>query len=240
MGENPEMTELLRLEHVHKVYPMGRTGVHALNDVSFVIHRGDYVAIMGSSGSGKSTLLNILGCLDRPTGGRYVLGGQDVSLLADSQLSDIRGRQIGFVFQSFNLIAQLTVLANIEVPLFYQGVPRRQRHPIARDLATLVGLAERMDHRPTELSGGQQQRVAMARALANDPLLVLADEPTGNLDTRTSGEILALLEDISARGRTIITVTHESHVAQRAGRIIHLTDGQVDSDRPTRPAGAAT
>ena len=224
------MTELVRLERVHKIYPMGRSSVHALNDVNFVINRGEYVAIMGSSGSGKSTLLNLLGCLDRPTSGRYCLGGRDISQLADGELSDIRGRQIGFVFQSFNLIPQLSVQANIEVPLFYQGVPRHRRHPIARDLAALVGLAERVEHRPTELSGGQQQRVALARALANDPLLLLADEPTGNLDTHTSEEILLLLDQLHARGRTLIVVTHEVHVAGRARRTIHLKDGAVDSD----------
>jgi len=229
------MSELVRLEHVHKVSPMGRSSVHALNDVSFVIERGEYVAIMGSSGSGKSTLLNLLGCLDRPTDGRYLLGGQDVSQMTDAELSEVRGRRIGFVFQSFNLIGQLTVQANIEVPLFYQGVPRARRHPVARDLAVLVGLGDRLGHRPTELSGGQQQRVAIARSLANDPLLLLADEPTGNLDTHTSEEILALLDEAAGRGRTIIMVTHERHVADRAGRIIHLTDGRIDSDR-RRPA----
>ncbi len=234
------MTELVRLEHVHKAYPMGRSTVHALSDVSFVIGRGEYVAIMGSSGSGKSTLLNLLGCLDRPTSGRYFLGERDVSVLTDPELSEIRGRQIGFVFQSFNLIPQLTVQANIEVPLFYQGVPRRRRHPVARDLAGLVGLAGRADHRPTELSGGECQRVAIARALANDPLLLLADEPTGNLDSATTEEILLLLDDMSARGRTIIMVTHETHVAARARRIIHLKDGAVDSDETTAPAEART
>ena len=232
------MTELVRLEDVYKIYQMGQTEVRALDGVSFAVQRGDFVAIMGSSGSGKSTLLNLLGCLDRPSSGSYFLGGQDVSGMTDAELSDVRGRQIGFVFQSFNLIPQLSVLANIEVPLFYQGVPRSQRHPAARTLATQVGLAERMTHRPTELSGGQQQRVAMARALANDPLLLLADEPTGNLDSHTAQEILTLLEEMHGRGRTIIMVTHEEYVAARAHRIIHLSDGRVDSDVATDRTGA--
>jgi len=224
------MKELVRLEHVHKMYPMGRSTVHALNDVSFVVREGEYVAVMGPSGSGKSTLLNLLGCLDRPSSGRYVLGGRDVSQLDDPALSEIRGQHVGFVFQSFNLISQLTVLANIEVPLFYQGLPRRERHPRSRELAGQVGLGNRLDHRPAELSWGQQQRVAIARALANDPLLLLADEPTGNLDSRTSMEILDLLDELSRRARTIIMVTHEDHVAGRAHRIIQMRDGQIHSD----------
>jgi len=224
------MNELVRLDRVHKYYRMGHSSVHALDGVSFTIGEGEYVAIMGASGSGKSTLLNLLGCLDRPSEGAYLIGGQDVSGLNDSQLSDIRGRHIGFVFQSFNLIGQLTVLANIEIPLFYQGVPRSQRHAHSQELAELVGLGDRVTHRPTELSGGQQQRVALARAMANDPLLILADEPTGNLDSHTTGEILALFDTLWARGRTIITVTHEDHVAERTERIIHLVDGQIDSD----------
>ena len=232
------MTELVQLQDVYKIYQMGRTEVRALDGVSFTIHHGEYVAIMGSSGSGKSTLLNLLGCLDRPTRGSYFLGGQDVSAMTDAELSDVRGRQIGFVFQSFNLIPQMSVLANIEVPLFYQGLPRNERHPVAREMATLVGLEARMHHRPTELSGGQQQRVAMARALANDPLILLADEPTGNLDTHTTDEILTLIDALHQRGRTILMVTHEDHVAERAGRIIHLSDGKIDSDRLT-PRGEA-
>ena len=230
------MKELVRLENIHKSYPMGSSSVHALDGVSFVIHEGEYVAIMGSSGSGKSTLLNLLGCLDRPTSGRYLLGGRDVSQLDDAQLSEIRGRHIGFVFQSFNLIPQLKVVANIEVPLVYQGMPRRQRHPRSRELATMVGLGDRLDHRPQELSGGEQQRVALARALANDPLLLLADEPTGNLDSRTSKDILDMVDELSGRGRTIIMVTHETHVADRAHRTIHVTDGRIDSDVVARGA----
>jgi len=232
------MKELVRVENVRKTYLMGHSEVQALAGVDFVIHEGEYVAVMGPSGSGKSTLLNLLGCLDRPTSGRYVLGGNDVSRMTDAQLSEVRGRCIGFVFQSFNLIPMLTAVANIEVPLFYQGVPRAKRHLRSRQLAHLVGLGDRLDHRPTELSGGQQQRVALARALVNDPLLLLADEPTGNLDSHTSEEILDLLDEVSRRGRTIIMVTHEEHVAARAHRVLRMRDGRVESDRQV--PGAAT
>jgi len=227
------MRELVRLHEVGKYYQMGQAGVHALNDVSFTIHEGEYVAVMGASGSGKSTLLNLLGCLDTPTGGQYFLAEQDVSRMTDSRLSEVRGQRIGFVFQSFNLISQLTVLANIEIPLFYQGTPRRLRRQRSLELAAMVGLSQRVNHRPTELSGGQQQRVALARALANDPLLLLADEPTGNLDSHTTDEILELFDGLAGRGRTIITVTHEDHVAERASRVIHLKDGWVDFDLST-------
>ena len=226
------MNELVRLEHVQKVYRMGRVAVRALNDVSFAIEEGEHVAVMGHSGSGKSTLLNLLGCLDRPTRGRYRFAGRDVSRMTDASLSTIRGQHIGFVFQSFNLIAELTVLANIEVPLFYQGVPRRQRHRRSMELAEMVGLADRVRHRPAELSGGERQRVAIARAMANDPLLLLADEPTGNLDSHTTDEILQIFDELWRRGRTIITVTHERDVAAHAGRVIVLRDGQVESDTP--------
>ena len=224
------MKELVRLESISKRYVMGRTVVTALDEVSLSIHEGEYVAIMGHSGSGKSTMLNVLGCLDKPTSGRYLLGGLDVSTMDDAALSDVRGRRIGFVFQSFNLIPQISVLANIEVPLFYLGMPRPQRHPRSSALADLVGLGHRKDHKPTELSGGQRQRVAVARALANDPLLILADEPTGNLDTRTSQEIMELFDDLYRRGRTIILVTHEDDVAGHARRVVRLKDGKVDSD----------
>ena len=224
------MTELVRLDNLWKVYYVGTTSVPALRGVSLTIREGEYVAVMGPSGSGKSTLLNVLGCLDRPTGGHYWLGDRDVSLLSDNQLSDVRNERIGFVFQSFNLIQQLTILQNIEVPLFYQGLPRRERHPWSRRLAEMVGLGDRMHHRPRELSGGQQQRVAIARALANDPLILLADEPTGNLDTATSTEILALFDELHSRGRTIIMVTHEEHVAAHTQRTIRLRDGGIESD----------
>ena len=228
------MKELLRLQDVEKVYRMGRATVRALDGLSFTVREGEYAAIMGPSGSGKSTLLNLLGCLDRPTRGRYFLGGRDVSGMNDAQLSEVRGRQIGFVFQSFNLIAQLSVAANIEIPLFYLGMPRRVRRRRSRELGEMVGLGHRMEHRPTELSGGQQQRVAVARALVNDPLLLLADEPTGNLDTHTTDEILDLFDELHRRGRTLVMITHEDHVAGRAGRVIHLRDGRVDSDVATR------
>lgn len=223
------MRELVNLENLWKVYPVG-PGVRALMGVNLRITEGEYVAIMGPSGSGKSTLLNLLGCLDRPTGGRYLLGDQDVSTLSDNQLSEVRNRRIGFVFQSFNLIQQLTVIENIEVPLFYSGLPRRLRHPRSREMADLVGLTDRLFHRPAELSGGQQQRVAVARALANDPLILLADEPTGNLDTHTSTEIMVLFDELHSRGRTIIMVTHETHVAVHAQRTIHMRDGEIESD----------
>jgi putative ABC transport system ATP-binding protein len=185
---------------------------------------------MGPSGSGKSTILNMLGCLDRPTSGSYWLGDRDVAMLEDDELSDIRGQRIGFIFQSFNLIAQLTVLQNIEVPMFYQGVPRHDRHPRARELAEMVGLGDRLAHKPTQLSGGQRQRVAVARALVNDPLILLADEPTGNLDSATSLEILELFGKLHQRGRTLILVTHDDKIARRAERVVSLRDGLIDSD----------
>ena len=231
------MTELVALRNLHKTYHLGRSDVHALCGVDLAIGKGQYVAVMGPSGSGKSTLLNLLGCLDRPSGGQYHLGGQDVSRMSNNELSEVRNQRIGFIFQSFNLIAQLSVVENIEVPLFYRGLPHGQRRSRSRALADLVGLGDRMSHRPAELSGGQQQRVACARALANDPLILLADEPTGNLDTRTSGEILDLLDDLNARGRTIVMVTHEREVAARTERAILLRDGQVESDRPMTKAG---
>jgi len=224
------VSELISLEGLWKIYQVGPEAVAALRDVTLEVADGEYVAIMGHSGSGKSTMLNVLGCLDKPTRGRYRLGGQDVSAMHDDELSDIRNRRIGFVFQSFNLIPWLSVIQNIEVPLFYQGMARRQRHPRSQELAELVGLGDRMHHRPSELSGGQQQRVAIARSLANDPLVLLADEPTGNLDTQTSEEILGLLGDLQERGMAIIVVTHEQHVAARTQRTISLRDGRIESD----------
>ncbi len=224
------METLVRLENVAKVYDVG-PGVRALDDVDLEIHAGEYLAIMGHSGSGKSTMLNLLGCLDKPTSGTYSLGGQDVSAMSDDELSDVRNRRIGFVFQSFNLIPWLSLLENIEVPLFYQGVSRRERHPRSRALAELVGLGDRLDHKPQELSGGQQQRVAIARSLANEPLILLADEPTGNLDSATTAEILDLLDGLHSKGMTIIVVTHEDEVAARAQRIIVLRDGKIETDK---------
>jgi putative ABC transport system ATP-binding protein len=216
------------LEGIHRHYTMGSNIVRALNGVDLDIRRGEYLAIMGRSGSGKSTLLNLLGCLDRPTAGRYLLGGQDVSALDDGALSEVRGKHIGFIFQSFNLIPQLTVLENLEVPLFYQGRVGAESQRKAQVLAERVGLGDRLGHRPTELSGGQQQRVAIARALMNDPLFLLADEATGNLDTSTEAEILALMDELQREGMTIVVVTHNPKVAEHAERTIWLKDGEVE------------
>jgi putative ABC transport system ATP-binding protein len=222
----PTACQIVRLEQVVKVYtPAAGVEVPALRGVSFAIRRGEYVAVVGPSGSGKSTLLNILGCLDRPTSGTYWLDGHDVSQLDDDALSDIRGQRIGFVFQSFNLIHTQTVLENLETPLFYQGLRAPERLAQARRLIDQVGLADRGEHFPHELSGGQQQRVAIARALANDPAVLLADEPTGNLDSKTGQMILALLDQLNADGRTIIIVTHDMNVARRCARHIELQDG---------------
>lgn len=213
---------------LHKYYFLGDVTVRALNGVSLEIPKGDFVAIMGSSGSGKSTLLNLLGALDRPTKGQYILGGQDVSKLDDDQLSAIRNQMIGFIFQSYNLIAQYTVLENIEVPLHYGLKPMSSAdRKKCRDLANHVGLGDRLGHRPFQLSGGQQQRVAIARALANDPEIILADEPTGNLDSRTGAEIMETLHRLNEEGRTIIMVTHENDVAAQARRQIFMKDGVV-------------
>ena len=228
------MSELIDLSDIWRTYHLGRTRVDALRGVDLSIDEGEYVAVMGPSGSGKSTLLNLLGCLDRPSRGSYRLGGQDVSRMSDDRLSDIRNLRLGFVFQSFNLIAQLSIVENIEVPLFYQGVARGRRHARSAELAEMVGLSGRLRHRPSELSGGQQQRVAIARALANDPLVILADEPTGNLDSHTSLEILGVIDEVHRRGRTILMVTHEDEVAARAERIVRLMDGKVASDETRR------
>jgi len=221
---------LVRLQNLRKEYLMADEMVAALRGLDLDVDEGQYLAVMGPSGSGKSTLLNVLGCLDRPSGGHYFLGEQDVSDFNDSQLSEVRNLRIGFIFQSFNLIAQLTVLENIEVPLFYMGMPRRERRSRAVELARRVGLGNRMGHRPSQLSGGQQQRVAIGRALANNPLLLLADEPTGNLDTHTTAEILAIFRELNDDGKTIIMITHEDDVARNAQRIVRLRDGVVESD----------
>ncbi len=220
---------IIRLENVHKIYPMGQQGVHALAGVTLDFRAGSFWAVMGASGSGKSTLLNLLGCLDRPTSGRYTLGGQDVSLLNDDELSELRLRHLGFIFQSFNLIPQMSLRENIELPLFYRGYHAHESAALARELAERVGLGDRLDHRPTELSGGQQQRVAIARALANNPDILLADEPTGNLDTETSGQIMRLLADLNRQGKTIIMVTHEREIASYAAFRLHMRDGVIDS-----------
>ena len=222
---------ILVMERLCKSYELGTMELKVLRDIELTIHNGDYVAIMGPSGSGKSTLLNMIGCLDRPTSGDYWLGGQNVSLLDDDQLSLIRGARIGFIFQSFNLINQLNVVENIEVPMYYQGFSEHESAERARELATIVGLAERLDHRPSELSGGQQQRVAIARALANDPLIILADEPTGNLDSESGSEILKILVGLHKQGKTLIVVTHDEGISENAGRVVEIFDGRIRRQR---------
>jgi putative ABC transport system ATP-binding protein len=220
------------IRNMTKEYVLKSETVRALRGVSFDVPEGDYVAIMGPSGSGKSTLLNMLGCLDKPTSGSLLLGDDDIARMTDDQLAEIRSQRIGFVFQSYNLIQQLTVVENIQVPLYYQGrlgAAERQR---VVELAQRVGLGDRLDHRPNQLSGGQQQRVAIARSLVNDPFFVLADEPTGNLDSITTDEILAIFDSLNAEGRTIILVTHEDEVADRAKRIVRLKDGRLHTDEP--------
>ena len=220
-------TPIVVFEQLCKSYRLGTVELQVLHDIDLTINGGEYVAIMGPSGSGKSTLLNLLGCLDRPTSGSYNLAGQDVSTLDDNQLSLIRGARIGFIFQSYNLIQQLNVIENIEVPMYYQGFSERDSARHARELATMVGLGDRVKHRPTELSGGQQQRVAIARALANDPLIILADEPTGNLDSESGTEILNILVRLHQQGKTVIVVTHDENIATSTERIIHLFDGRI-------------
>jgi putative ABC transport system ATP-binding protein len=209
---------------------MGAETVHALRDVSLEIHRGEYVAIMGPSGSGKSTMMNLIGCLDTATSGRYELNGIGVSDMDDNQLAEIRNREIGFVFQTFNLLARSNALHNVELPLIYAGIPAAERRKIALEAIAQVGLADRMHHKPNELSGGQRQRVAVARALVNKPSILLADEPTGNLDSKTGAEIMALFDELSRKGNTIIVVTHEEDIARQSRRIIRLRDGLIASD----------
>lgn len=222
---------LIRLQNISRRYKMGAEIVHALRGVSLEIARGEYVAIMGPSGSGKSTLMNLLGCLDTPTEGSYELNGVHVSQMDDNELAEIRNREIGFVFQTFNLLARANALRNVELPLVYAGVPAQERRKIALDALTQVGLADRIHHKPNELSGGQRQRVAVARALVNSPAILLADEPTGNLDSVTGNEIMGLFEDLSRKGNTIIVVTHEEDIALRSRRIIRLRDGLIASDQ---------
>ena len=226
------MPAVASVKDLSKIYRKPGTNVEvaALRSVNIDFEEGEFTAIMGASGSGKSTLMNILGCLDRPTSGAYELGGEDVGRLPDDTLSEIRSRRIGFIFQNFNLIPQLTVLENLEVPMFYLQIPPPVRRKRALELAERVGLGERLDHRPTQLSGGQQQRVCIARALVNDPLLLMADEPTGNLDTKTGQAILALFDELVAAGRTVLMVTHDPTVASRCHRVIHLQDGRIQRD----------
>jgi putative ABC transport system ATP-binding protein len=231
----------IQVRDVTKVYSLGDVKVEALRGVTFTIERGEYVAIMGPSGSGKSTLMNLLGCLDRPTAGTYLLDGSDVSKLSDDQLAAIRLKKLGFVFQGFNLLARTSAMKNVALPLFYAGVGTRARNAAATAQLTEVGLGDRVDHKPSELSGGQQQRVAIARALVNDPAVLLADEPTGNLDSQTSQEIMALFEQLNVGGRTIIMVTHDEDVASHAKRIIRVRDGRIVSDEVSaRPNGATS
>ena len=232
--EVSEPVRVAMVRDVTKVYRLGGQDVKALAGVSLEFKQGDFVAIMGTSGSGKSTLLNLLGCLDRPTSGQYLLGGHDVANLTDEDVSRVRGRYLGFVFQSYNLIQQLSVVENIMVPLSYQVPVRPDGRELSTKLATLVGLAGRLDHRPSQLSGGQQQRVAIARALVNNPHVILADEPTGNLDTATSNEIMDLLDVLNKTGRTIVMVTHEPDIAERAKTVITLRDGLIQSVEQNR------
>ena len=230
-----KVKEVIRLEDVYKIYRVGNQEVRALDGVSLSVFRNEYVAIMGPSGSGKSTLMNILGCLDSPDSGRYILNGMDVSEMEDGELADVRNREIGFVFQSFNLLPRYNALENVALPMIYAGVPARERIERASAALRSVALEGRMDHRPNELSGGQKQRVALARALINNPSIILADEPTGNLDTHTSIEIMRLFDEIYRQGNTVIVVTHEEDIAAYAHRIIRLRDGRVESDKQSNP-----
>jgi putative ABC transport system ATP-binding protein len=230
---------LIEVRDVHKIYRVGSEEVHALAGVDLDLELGDYVAIMGASGSGKSTLMNLLGCLDTPTTGRYLLNGVAVETLSDEELAGIRNKEIGFVFQTFNLLARTSALQNVELPLIYAGVPRQQRRERARAALEQVGLADRMTHQPSELSGGQRQRVAVARALVNNPSLLLADEPTGNLDSATSVEIMKLFDELHRAGNTVVLVTHEDEIAAHAARIVKLRDGKVIYDQPTERAAEA-
>ena len=227
---------ILRLVGVSKVYGSSTNPLPVLKDIHVEIDPGEYVAIVGPSGAGKSTLLNILGCLDRPTSGSYFLSGEDVAGFDDRKLSHVRKSRLGFVFQSFHLIEHLTVLENVEMPLFYARVPRRRRDRLCRELIERVGLGERIDHLPSQLSGGENQRVAIARAMANDPAMILADEPTGNLDSATSREIMALIQELHRAGRTIVVITHNEEIADRAPRRITLRDGRIERDTGPRQA----
>lgn len=222
---------VIQVRDLMKIYKMGSQEVRALNGVSFDVNENEYIAIMGPSGSGKSTMMNLIGCLDTPTSGTYILNGQDVSELEDAELAEVRNREIGFVFQTFNLLPRTDCLSNVELPLIYSGVKTAERHDRAAKTLQRVGLGDRMDHKPNELSGGQRQRVAIARALVNNPSILLADEPTGNLDTKTGEEIMMLFEELYRMGNTILVVTHEDEIAEHARRIIRLRDGVIESDK---------
>lgn len=224
------MEPLIHIEDISKIYNPGENAVHALDHVSLDIDAGEFVAIIGQSGSGKSTLMNILGCLDTPTSGTYILSGQDVSTMTDNQLSDIRNKQIGFIFQGFNLISNLTALENVELPLIYRGLPAKKRRDCSLDALSIVGLEHRISHKPSEMSGGQQQRVAIARAIAAKPPVILADEPTGNLDSASTKEIMNILHELHAGGRTVILITHNDQIAANAKRVIRIMDGRIESD----------
>ena len=222
---------MIELYDIYKIYKMGENEVSALNGVSLKINTHEFVAIVGPSGSGKSTLMNIIGCLDTPTSGTYILDGHEVSRLNDNQLAEIRNSKIGFVFQNFNLIPQLTALENVELPLIYKGVPASVRHKLAKEALARVGLEHRMHHRPRELSGGQQQRVAIARALVTSPPIILADEPTGNLDSKSGAEIMQIFKELHAQGNTIVLITHDNNIAMQARRIVRIQDGQIIEDK---------
>ncbi len=224
------MSELIEIRDICKIYNPGENEVRALDHVDLKIDQNEFVAIIGQSGSGKSTLMNMLGCLDVPTSGTYILNGQDVSGLSDDELSDIRNREIGFIFQGFNLIAGLTALENVELPLIYRGVAKKEREQLSRAALSKVGLSARMDHKPSEMSGGQQQRVAIARAIAQAPPVILADEPTGNLDSGSTKEIMEILKELHREGRTVILITHDNEIAARARRIIRIMDGRIVDD----------
>ena len=224
------MKELIRIKDMYKIYNPGEDEVRALDGVSLTICEGEFVAIIGHSGSGKSTLMNMLGCLDVPTAGKYYLDGEDVLSMTDNELSEVRNREIGFIFQGFNLIANLNAIENVELPLIYRGIDRKTRHELAIESLKMVGLEKRMDHKPSEMSGGQQQRVAIARAIAAQPPVILADEPTGNLDSASSKEILTILKKMHKTGRTVILITHDNGIAAQARRVVRIMDGKIESD----------
>lgn len=229
------MNEVIQISHLRKTFKLGDQIINALNDVSLTIYKNEYVALMGPSGSGKSTLMNILGCLDSPSAGSYRLNNTEVAKMTDDQLAHVRNKEIGFVFQTFNLLPRLTALENVALPLIYAGMAAKERQQRAEHVMEQVGLKERMGHKPNELSGGQRQRVAVARALVNNPSIILADEPTGNLDTKTSYEIMGLFQDIHSKGNTVILVTHEEDIAKHARRIMGLRDGLIEYDRANEP-----